>query len=92
MTYGERPCLPAIIAHLIIPWRAFSTTSSTGTSTRPSPSPLPVRRILIDPASYIEGVVRGYRNALLTSQNYSNLTQCENIDGTSAPIASPAQP
>jgi vacuolar-type H+-ATPase subunit C/Vma6 len=31
--------------------------------------------------SYIEGIVRGYRNALLTSQNYSNLTQCENIDG-----------
>jgi vacuolar-type H+-ATPase subunit C/Vma6 len=26
-------------------------------------------------------VVRGYRNALLTSQNYSNLTQCETIDG-----------
>jgi len=32
--------------------------------------------------SYIEGIVRGYRNALLTSQNYSNLTQCETIDGT----------
>jgi hypothetical protein len=31
--------------------------------------------------SYIEGIVRGYRNALLTSVNYSNLTQCENIDG-----------
>jgi hypothetical protein len=31
--------------------------------------------------SYVEGIVRGYRNALLTSQNYSNLTQCENIDG-----------
>jgi hypothetical protein len=25
--------------------------------------------------------VRGYRNALLTSQNYNNLTQCETIDG-----------
>ena len=36
-----------------------------------------------DDDSYIEGIVRGYRNALLTSQNYSNLTQCENIDGTS---------
>ena len=32
--------------------------------------------------SYIEGIVRGYRNALLTSQNYNNLTQCETIDGT----------
>jgi V-type H+-transporting ATPase subunit d len=30
---------------------------------------------------YIEGIVRGYRNALLTSQNYGNLTQCETIDG-----------
>ncbi|KZF25279.1 ATPase, V0 complex, subunit D [Xylona heveae TC161] len=29
---------------------------------------------------YIEGVVRGYRNSLLTSQNYNNLTQCETID------------
>jgi hypothetical protein len=37
------------------------------------------------PASYIEGVVRGYRNALLTSQNYSNLTQCETIDGKLCP-------
>jgi hypothetical protein len=26
--------------------------------------------------------VRGYRNALLTSQSYTNLTQCETIDGT----------
>jgi V-type H+-transporting ATPase subunit d len=31
--------------------------------------------------SYIEGIVRGYRNALLTGQNYNNLTQCETIDG-----------
>ena len=30
---------------------------------------------------YIEGVVRGYRNGLLTSQNYANLTQCETLDG-----------
>ncbi|KAI5859184.1 V0 complex, c/d subunit of ATPase [Tricharina praecox] len=29
---------------------------------------------------YIEGLVRGYRNSLLTSANYSNLTQCENLD------------
>ncbi|KAL9002757.1 MAG: hypothetical protein Q9188_004329 [Gyalolechia gomerana] len=29
---------------------------------------------------YLEGIVRGYRNSLLTAQNYSNLTQCENID------------
>nr|OQO19418.1 V-type proton ATPase subunit d [Rachicladosporium sp. CCFEE 5018] len=29
---------------------------------------------------YIEGIVRGYRNALLTQQNYGNLVQCETID------------
>ncbi|KXS99278.1 hypothetical protein AC578_6201 [Pseudocercospora eumusae] len=29
---------------------------------------------------YVEGIVRGYRNTLLTGQNYGNLTQCENID------------
>jgi V-type H+-transporting ATPase subunit d len=29
---------------------------------------------------YLEGIVRGYRNALLTSNNYNNLTQCETLD------------
>ncbi|KAM5473431.1 H(+)-transporting V0 sector ATPase subunit d [Microsporum audouinii] len=29
---------------------------------------------------YVEGVVRGYRNNLLNSQNYSNLTQCDTVD------------
>lgn len=33
---------------------------------------------------YVEGIVRGYRNTLLTGQNYANLTQCETIDGTLA--------
>lgn len=36
-------------------------------------------------AGYIEGIVRGYRNTLLTGQNYGNLTQCETIDGMAAP-------
>jgi len=36
-------------------------------------------------AGYIEGIVRGYRNNLLTGQNYGNLTQCETIDGMQAP-------
>ncbi|GAM89803.1 hypothetical protein ANO11243_078420 [Dothideomycetidae sp. 11243] len=31
-------------------------------------------------SGYIEGIVRGYRNTLLTSQAYSNLVQCETID------------
>lgn len=30
---------------------------------------------------YIEGIVRGYRNTLLTGQQYNNLAQCETIDG-----------
>lgn len=34
---------------------------------------------------YIEGVVRGYRNTLLTGQQYSNLAQCETIDGIISP-------
>ncbi|KAF2864316.1 vacuolar ATP synthase subunit D1 [Piedraia hortae CBS 480.64] len=29
---------------------------------------------------YVEGIVRGYCNALLTGQNYNNLVQCETID------------
>jgi V-type H+-transporting ATPase subunit d len=29
---------------------------------------------------YVEGIVRGYRNALLTGQNYGNLVQCESVD------------
>jgi V-type H+-transporting ATPase subunit d len=32
--------------------------------------------------SYVEGIVRGYRNGLLTGSAYNNLTQCETIDGT----------
>lgn len=30
---------------------------------------------------YLEGIVHDYRNALLSSQNYSNITQSDNIDG-----------
>jgi hypothetical protein len=52
--------------------------SISGTPSLPhhlsEPPPLTTR-------SYIEGIVRGYRNTLLTSQNYNNLTQCETIDG-----------
>lgn len=35
---------------------------------------------------YVEGIVRGYRNTLLTGQNYGNLTQCETIDGMSGRV------
>ena len=38
-------------------------------------------RLMLTPNSYVEGIVRGYRNTLLTGQNYGNLTQCETIDG-----------
>ena|SRR2546421_4718638 len=37
--------------------------------------------VILTLKSYVEGIVRGYRNGLLTSQNYSSLTQCDNIDG-----------
>ncbi|RMY54771.1 hypothetical protein D0863_13517 [Hortaea werneckii] len=37
---------------------------------------------------YVEGIVRGYRNALLTGQNYGNLTQCETIDAYGDYLAS----
>jgi V-type H+-transporting ATPase subunit d len=37
--------------------------------------------------SYIEGIVRGYRNGLLTGNNYTNMTQCETIDGSRPPIS-----
>jgi hypothetical protein len=43
--------------------------------------PLPISEPPLTARSYIEGIVRGYRNTLLTSQNYTNLTQCETIDG-----------
>lgn len=29
---------------------------------------------------YIEGIVRGYRNTLLTHASYGNLAQCETVD------------
>lgn len=29
---------------------------------------------------YIEGLIRGYRTGLLTTQNYVNLSQCDNLD------------
>jgi hypothetical protein len=32
-------------------------------------------------AGFLEGVVRGYKAALLTQGNYHSLTQCENLEG-----------
>ncbi len=29
---------------------------------------------------YVEGLLRGYRGGLLTSADYNNLCQCENLD------------
>lgn len=61
------------------------------TSAPPHPPSLPTTRIDLPKMAegmfyninngYVEGIVRGYRNTLLTGQNYGNLTQCENIDG-----------
>lgn len=39
-------------------------------------------------SGYLEGIVRGYRNSLLTSSNYANLTQCETLDGPSPLLSS----
>jgi V-type H+-transporting ATPase subunit d len=38
-------------------------------------------------AGFLEGVVRGYKNALLTQANYNNLTQCETLEGALRPFA-----
>ena len=32
-------------------------------------------------SGYLEGVVRGYKAGLISQNQYSNLTQCENLDG-----------
>ena len=32
---------------------------------------------------FLEGIVRGYKGALLSQANYHNLTQCENLEGRS---------
>ena len=43
-------------------------------------------RSIADHIRYVEGIVRGYRNTLLTGQNYGNLTQCETIDGNATQL------
>ncbi|WOO77039.1 V-type proton ATPase subunit d [Vanrija pseudolonga] len=37
---------------------------------------------------FLEGIVRGYKGALLTQSNYSNLTQCENLEDFRMQLAS----
>jgi V-type H+-transporting ATPase subunit d len=32
-------------------------------------------------SGYLEGILRGYKQGLLTSSHYLNLTQCETLDG-----------
>lgn len=39
-------------------------------------------------SGYLEGVLRGFKAGLLTQNQYSNLTQCESLDGM-APRAEP---
>lgn len=41
--------------------------------------------MLLTQPSYVEGIIRGYRNSLLTGPAYNNLTQCETIDGEPMP-------
>lgn len=32
-------------------------------------------------SGYLEGIVRGFKAGLITQAQYSNLTQCESLDG-----------
>lgn len=70
--------LPSCI--VITQWRVSSLTSTAGMcgSELSLGSCNSVGLMLY---SYVEGIVRGYRNSLLTGQHYNNLTQCETIDG-----------
>lgn len=36
-------------------------------------------------SGYLEGVLRGFKAGLLTQAQYSNLTQCETLDGAFFP-------
>lgn len=31
---------------------------------------------------FLEGIARGFKSGILTSSNYVNLSQCENLEGT----------
>ena len=33
---------------------------------------------------YLEGIVRGYKDAIISNSQYMNLTQCESLEGTCA--------
>ena len=37
---------------------------------------------------YLEGVVRGYKSGLLTSNQYVNLTQCDNLEDLKLQLSS----
>ena len=43
-------------------------------------------------SGYLEGVLRGFKAGLLTQNQYSNLTQCETIDGQSPSSHRPRAP
>ncbi len=32
-------------------------------------------------SGYLEGIVRGFKSGILTTANYINLSQCENLEG-----------
>lgn len=36
---------------------------------------------------FLEGIVRGVKNSLLTQSQYHNLTQCENLEGSYLAVA-----
>jgi V-type H+-transporting ATPase subunit d len=39
-------------------------------------------------SGYLEGILRGYKSGLLSSSNYMNLVQCENLEDVKLQLAS----
>lgn len=68
-------------------WEEEGTRSAVHLPSRSCLYPFPpfFDLLLQADAGYLEGVVRGYKNALLTTSNYNNLTQCETLEGEPQP-------
>jgi hypothetical protein len=75
-------------------WRTFDF-HSVKTFVGPFPraankaTPLQYTRMLLFNAGdgYSEAIVRGYRMGLLTTSQYSSLTQCESLEGKAGKVA-----
>lgn len=79
-----------IIRFALASWRSLDLQSNTfnnvaRTTSLSLDSPTMEGLFFNTNGGFVEGIVRGYRNSLLTGQNYSNLVQCESIDGSLLP-------